>query len=168
MKIRGVQTSKEIFDEQFKQLKDRELSQLEEKVKVKQQEYFDMLKMKDEALRDEIEREIDHKAKQEEFKSTMIQMQEEKKQKEKQEKEIKLTETYDYFPFTHGEKIESMKENMRQIVLSSNRAISNNSVDALSNKNEINPKSTATSGFHRTGLTNPLSNEYSLENPILK
>ena len=168
MKIQGIQTSKEIHDEQSKQLKEKELRTLEENVKSKQQEYFDMLKMKDDALRDEIEREIDSKNKKEEFKNSMIQMQEEKKQKERHDKEIKLAETYDYFPFTHGEKIESMKENLRQIVISSNKAPSNNSVDEMSNKNESNPQCMTSSELHRTGLTNPLANEYAMENPILK
>lgn len=113
MHIQGLQSSKEVFEEQSKQIKERELKNLEDQVKIKQKEYVDMLKMKDEALRDEIEREIDHKHKQEEFKHTMIQMQEEKRQRDEHDKAIKLSETYDYFPFTHGEKIESMKENMK-------------------------------------------------------
>lgn len=124
--------------------------------------------MKEDVLRDDIEREIDTKLKQQEFKREMQQMQEQKRLKAEIEKEIKHNETYDYFPFTHGENIDTMKENYKRVVLSSMRTHVNKSRLSSSDRSVDKGKSTAINLFSRTGLNNPLSNEYTIENQRLK
>ena len=52
-------------------------------------------------------------------------MKEQKRKREDQQKEIRYNEIYDYFPYTHGESIENMKENYKRIVLSTIKNRSN-------------------------------------------
>lgn len=47
MKLQGLQTTKEIAEEQFKQMKAKELQRLEEKANLKMQEYQEMLNVRD-------------------------------------------------------------------------------------------------------------------------
>lgn len=167
MHINNKQSTNEIFHDQHKQIEDKKHQKELEKTTLKKEEYHEMLQMKEDAIRDDIEREIDTKVKQLEFKREMQQMQEHKRMLAEQEKAIKHTETYDYFPFTHGENIDSMKENYKRVVLSTLRS-QHHSQDSLSSKPVSRSKPGAVNMFNRTGLDNPVSNDYTIENSRVK
>lgn len=100
----------------------------EAKAHEKHEEYQALLQIKDDITRDEIERQIDLKMKKEEFKSDMEHLKQQKLQKQQLEDGMKMKETYDYFPFTHGEKIESMQEEYRNIVKESKLSKPNSTI----------------------------------------
>jgi len=124
MRLKGIQDSKQLLEDQTKQMIQKKQKDEIEKAGLKMKDYQDMLQLKEEHIRDEIEREVDNKSKQLLFKQEMQQMHQQKILKQQQEKAINDLETYDYFPYTHGENIDNMQENYRRIVLS-NRAYQN-------------------------------------------
>lgn len=166
MNIQNKQTNKELFYDQCAQIQLKNMQKVQEKANLKKQEYIEMLQLKEEAIRDDIEREIDHKNKQADFKREMDQMQEHKKLKAQIDLQTKFNETYDYFPFTHGENIDNMKENYKKIVLSSMRQqnTSQSSISSSVNRG----KSTTQTLFNRTGLHNPVTNDYMITDPKMR
>ncbi|CAI2386810.1 unnamed protein product [Moneuplotes crassus] len=149
------------YAEQFKFLKDnQDLRKLQREEK-RRKEFEEMLTLKEEAIRDDIERQVDHKTKQDEFKREMTQMAEQKKAKARQEREFKENETFDYFPYTHGESIDNMKENYKKVVLSNinDQAKSHKRVSTASQAS-TRKRSTRSNIACRTGYHNPLSNDY--------
>lgn len=168
MLINNLPNTNEVSSDQIKQIEQNKAKKIQEIEELKQKEFVEILQLKEDCIRDDIEREVDIKQKQQEFKRDMQQMQQHKLLKEQQEKDIKHTETYDYFPFTHGENIDNMKENYKRVVLS-NMRLQNNSSNASKHSKTINRgKSTTKSLYGRTGLHNPLSNEYLVDDPKYK
>jgi len=163
MRLKGIQDSKQLLEDQTKQMIQKKQKNEVEKAGLKMKDYQDMLQLKEEHIRDEIEREVDNKSKQLLFKQEMQQMHQQKILKQQQEKAINDLETYDYFPYTHGENIDNMQENYRRIVLS-NRAYQNQCKGSKSSKSVSNRKVTTQSAFSRTGLQNPVGNDKMIEN----
>ena len=152
---------KEGYYQQFKQLKNDEEKKKHIKEEKKRKEFEEMLQLKEDAIRDDIEREIDLKTKQDEFKREMTQVAEQKRLKSEQEKFIRHNEIYDYFPYTHGESIDNMKESYKKIILSSVKHRSYSTNKNLASQKKSN-KSNVQSLLTRTGLHNPLGNQYLL------
>ena len=148
------------------------------------EEYDALLQIRDDINRDEIERQIDHKQKQQDFKQQMDNMMKQKLIKQQFDKHIKETETYDYFPFTHGEKIETIKDDYSQEFAFFKRNQNNSSqgsnvtiekipvsnviADKTPESNSNHNKSFTQNLYDRKGIDNPLSNNYTLSNPIEK
>lgn len=168
MLINNLPNTNEVSHDQIKQIEQNKAKKLQEIEELKQKEFVEILQLKEDCIRDDIEREVDTKQKQQEFKRDMQQMQQHKLLKAQQEKDIKHTETYDYFPFTHGENIDNMKENYKRIVLNNMRQQNNSSISSKNSKTINRRKSTTKSLYGRSGLHNPLSNEYLVDDPKFK
>jgi hypothetical protein len=163
MRFAGIKNSKETFMEQFKQIQENEVKRKMEKYNLKHQEHQEMMKLKEDNIRDDIEREIDHKAKQLQFKHEMDQMKVHKRLVKEQEKAAKFSETYDYFPYTHGENIENMKDRYRALALEEERTINNSSINVVGFHSAQKIKNKTLDSFNKTGIRNPIANEYTFE-----
>jgi hypothetical protein len=131
MQIHNLPSTDEVNHERLMQIEHNKHKKILENQELKQQEINEVMQMREDTIRDEFERDVDIKQKQAEFKRDMHQMQTHKKLIHQQEKEIQNTEAYDYFPFTHGENIDNMKENFKRVVLSNVKQRHNSSNNSV-------------------------------------
>jgi len=118
MVIDNKHTDKTIMEEQLKQIYEKNAKKQDDKLQLREEELRGYFNLKNDIDRDKKEREIELINKRKDFLKAIDDLKQQKAQISKLDKDNSLTYQYNYFPYTHGDKIEKNREEINNMLKS--------------------------------------------------